>query len=423
MTQDHHFMTLTRVSAGTPMGKLLRRYWLPVLLGEQLAERGGAPVRARLLGENLVGFRSPDGTLGLVGEHCPHRGASLAYGRNEDGGLRCHYHGWKIDGAGTVVETPAEPANSRFKERICHKHYPVHEAGGIVWTYMGPPELKPAFPAFPWLGLDDDHVLVVKMFQDCSFLQGLEGDYDPAHPNYLHRDFELEKDKSWSGAGWNSIALLMGDGRPAIECEETPQAMRFAAIRKTPDPAMNYVRVFESCAPLYCYPAAGPHESRAFKGWQPIDDETCFTFYVHFDPLRPLDKEAIYENWGHRNRVPDHRIANGVGNGHLQSRDLMRRTFSGIHGAAVQDLAVQESMGPIYDRAKENLATSDRAVVFYRRHMQRLIERNEAGLALPGLDAAIDFDQRGSSIYMPAGVPWQQARQYQEEYERQNPPS
>ncbi len=145
-------------------------------------------MRVRLLGENLVAYRAPDGRIGLVEENCPHRGASLAYARNEPGGLRCLYHGWKINADGAVVETPAEPAESTFAKRICHPAYETREAGGIVWTYMGPREKKPVFPRFPWFNLKPPHLLVAKIYQDCNYLQGLEGDIDPAHPNYLHKD-------------------------------------------------------------------------------------------------------------------------------------------------------------------------------------------------------------------------------------------
>ena len=415
------YMTLTRVGPGTPMGRLLRRYWIPAVMSEVLAERGGAPVRTRLLGENLVAFRDPQGEVGLLGEYCPHRGASLAYALNEPGGLRCLYHGWKIAARGAVVDTPAEPPESTFARRLRHTSYPVREAGGIVWTYMGPPEKEPVFPRFPWLGLPRSHLLVVKMHQECNYLQGLEGDIDPAHPNYLHRDVASAEDESWRGAGWQSIHQLMSDGTPKIHVEETPYLMRVGAVRRTPDPNVNYVRVFEGCAPFYSYVAAGPHESRLFKAWHPIDDESCFTFYVHFDPERPLEPEAIYRNWGHRTAPPDYRTAFTNANMHRQSRAGDRRNVSGIDGAAIQDLAMQESMGPIYDRRHEHLGFSDRAVIFYRRLMLRLIEDNDAGRPLPAQDPALDFRQRGASFTMPADRPWQEALQWQEDYERAHP--
>ncbi len=415
------YMTLTRVGPGTPMGNLIRRYWIPAVMSEQLVERGGAPVRTRLLGENLVAFRDPNGNIGLVGEQCPHRGASLAYALNEPGGLRCLYHGWKINGAGAIVDTPAEPPESTFAQKLCHTNYPVHEAGGIVWTYMGPRDKQPVFPRFPWLNLPKSHVVIAKMYQDCNYLQGLEGDIDPAHPNYLHKDLVTADDESWRGAGWQSINHLMQDGTPKIFVEETPYLMRVGAVRKTRDPKVNYVRVFESCAPFYSYVAVGPHESRLFKAWHPIDDERCFTFYIHFDPERRLDPEAIYRNWGHRTSPPEYKTAHNNDNMHLQSRDKRRHSISGIDGAAIQDLAMQESMGPIYDRRQEHLGFSDRAVIFYRRLMLRLIKDNEDGKPLPGQDPALDFQQRGASFTMPADRPWQEALRWQEEYERSHP--
>jgi phthalate 4,5-dioxygenase len=181
------------------------------------------------------------------------------------------------------------------------------------------------------------------------------------------------------------------------------------------------VRVFESCAPFYSYVAVGPHESRLFKAWHPIDDESCFTFYVHFDLERPLDPEAIYRNWGHRTAPPDYRTIYNNANMHLQSRAKDRRNVSGIDGAAIQDLAMQESMGPVYNRRQEHLGFSDRAVIFYRRLMLRLIEDNENGKPLPAQNRSLDFQQRGASFTMPADRPWQEVLKWQEEYERSHP--
>src|SRR6185503_13864143 len=174
---------LTQVGPATPLGRFLRHYWIPAANLEEIAVPGGVG----LLGEKLVAFRDPKGKAGLMHEFCPHRRASLVYGRNEEGGLRCLYHGWKIAHDGRVLETPAEPAGSKLGKNLCQAAYPVKEAGGLLWAYMGPRELEPPFPAFPWLDLAPEKLLVVKMYQDCNYLQGLEGDLDPAHPNYLHR--------------------------------------------------------------------------------------------------------------------------------------------------------------------------------------------------------------------------------------------
>jgi phthalate 4,5-dioxygenase len=422
MLSHERNMALTQVGPRTPMGRFMRRYWIPAAKLEELSEPGGAPTRVRLLGESLVAFRDPTGKCGLIHEFCPHRGASLAYGRNEEGGLRCLYHGWKMAANGQILETPPEPVHIRFPEKLCVTAYPVREAGGLLWTYMGPKELEPPFPKFPWLDLPPEKLLVVKMYQDSNYLQGLEGDLDPAHPNYLHRDFDLSDQASWSGVGWQSMAVLMSDGSPEIICEETPYLMRVGAIRKASDPAKRYVRLTEWIAPFYCYISTGPQESRLFKAWHPIDDFSCFTFYIHFDPDHELDVDAIYSNWGHRTAPPDYRTVHSNANMHLQDRERMKRgNFSGVMGAAIQDRAVQESMGPLYDRTQEHLGTSDKAISYYRRLLLRKMEEMEQGLPLPAQDPSLDFNQRACSFDMPADQPWQDVVKWQEAFERGQP--
>jgi phthalate 4,5-dioxygenase len=423
MLRHDENMALTQVGPGTPMGRFMRRYWIPAAKLEQISQPGGAPVRVKLLGEALVAFRDPNGRAALMSEFCPHRGASLAYARNEEDGLRCLYHGWKMGCSGFVLESPPEPPARSFAQKLAHASYPVHEAGGLLWAYMGPAELRPPFPKFPWLDLPESHLLVVKMHQATNYLQGVEGDLDPAHPNYLHRDFEVDDHASWSGAGWQSIATLMSDGAPIIECEETPYLMRVGAIRKAEDPKFSYVRSTEWIAPFYCYIATGPHESRLFKAWHPIDDFNCYTFYIHFDPEKPIDKEAIYENWGHHTSPPDYVTVHSLENMHLQDRERMKRgNFSGVLGASIQDRAVQESMGPLFDRTKEHLGTSDKAVIFYRRLLLRkLKEMDEGKSSLPGLDPSLDYDQRACSFNIPADVPWQDVVKLQGEHEQRHP--
>jgi phenylpropionate dioxygenase-like ring-hydroxylating dioxygenase large terminal subunit len=412
---------LTHVEPGSPLGQFFRRYWIPAAVSEEIPIAGGAPVRVGLLGERLVVFRDPAGKIGLVKEFCPHRGASLVYARNEPGGLRCLYHGWKIGHTGTVLETPPEPVEGRMAAAIRHPGYPTREAGGIIWTYMGRPDSAPAFPEFPWLHLPPDKLLVVKMYQDNNYLQGLEGDLDPAHPNYLHRDFTQESGKSWAGVGWQSMSDVMNFGVPDIQCEETPYLMRVGAIRKTPDPATNYVRLTEWVAPFYTYIATAPGESKLFKAWLPIDNERCFTFYIHYDPVKPLNLSAIYANWGHRTEPPDYRTKHTLANQHLQDRTVMEtHNFSGVDGAAIQDRAVQESMGPIYDRTQENLGTSDKAVVYYRRLILRKLREMDAGKPLPAHDPCLDFQQQAASCLMPADLPWQQALHIQLESENES---
>ena len=421
MAAHDDYNVLTHVGPGTPMGNLVRRYWLPSLMSEQLQHPGGAPVRIRILGEDLVGYRDSEGRVGLVGEFCPHRHASLAYGRNEGGGLRCLYHGWKIDCAGTVLETPAEPPESTLRKRVRHTAYPTREAGGIIWTYMGPPEKQPPFPHFPWFDLPAAHVLVVKIFEDQNYLQGVEGDLDPVHVNYLHGTTQIKPELLWQGTGWNTILQAYFDGAPRITCEETPYGFRTVSVRKTPDPTISYVRVNETTAPFHTYVASGPHETRLFRTWHIVDDTSCFTYYVHFDYNHPINPEEFYKQFGYRTAPPDYKTPFNRANMHGQVREQMQTTASGIEGIFVQDLAIQEGMGPNYDRGTEHLGASDKAVIFYRRMLLRMIQANERGEPLPALDPALDFHQRGLACNMPSDKPWDQARQCQEDYERENP--
>ncbi len=402
---------LTQVGPDTPLGRFFRRYWIPAAVLAEIAEPGGAPVRVRLLGETLVAFRDPQGKPGLMNEHCPHRGASLAYGRNEQGGLRCLYHGWKMAHDGSIADMPAEPPDTKMKAVLKHVVYPLREAGGILWTYMGPADKEPPFPRFSWMDRPPEQLLVVKMYQDCNYLQGLEGDLDPAHPNYLHRDFDEQSSRqSWTGAGWQSISDLMSDGSPVIHVEETPQLMRVGAVRRTADPGMSYVRTTEWVAPFYTHIATGPNESQLFKAWLPIDDVSCFTFYIHHDMHKALDVPAIYANWGHKTAPPDYRTTHTLQNMHLQDRAMMvTGNFSGVVGASIQDRAVQESMGPVFDRTQEHLGTSDKAVIFYRRLILRKLNEMDQDLALPGTAEGLDLNQRAASVYMRSDMPWQQA--------------
>src|SRR5437870_5284260 len=178
---------LTRTGSGTPMGEMIRRYWIPALLSEEIPSPDCPPVRVRLMEENLVAFRDSQGRVGLLDEFCSHRGASLFYGRNEECGLRCIYHGWKYDVQGNVLETPAEPGDSQLRHKVHHNAYPCHEAAGVVFAYLGPKDKVPLFPNYPWLIVPRDHVIVTKFFLECSYFQALEGDCDTSHTAFLHR--------------------------------------------------------------------------------------------------------------------------------------------------------------------------------------------------------------------------------------------
>src|SRR5947208_615519 len=230
---------LTRVGPGTPMGELLRRYWLPACLSEEIAEPDGDPVRVRLLGEDLVAYRDSGGRVGLVQELCAHRGASLFLGRNEEGGLRCLYHGWKSDVEGRILDTPCEPAGSTFKDRVHQPAYPVREAGDVIWTYMGPTEKMPEFPHFEWMLAEPEHRSIAKVRAECNYVQSLEGTLDYAHAMVLHSGWAIMG--TWQFDEWHRPTR---DTAPNHEFEDTPWGFRYAAVSthfEQPD-ALKYIQ-------------------------------------------------------------------------------------------------------------------------------------------------------------------------------------
>ncbi len=227
---------LTRVEGDAPMGRMMRRYWLPAALGEEVAERDGTPVRVRLLGEDLVLFRDTEGRLGLIEAACPHRLASLALGRNEECGLRCVYHGWKFDVTGACIEMPTEPESFGYRERIQLTSYPVHEAGGLIWAYMGPAGGAPPVPDYDWMRLPPEQRVIAKIGERTNYLQAVEGAIDSSHSWFLHRGATND---------WKKRTEVSSDLSPKLEAEDTDYGFRYAAIRRpnaNPE-SEKYVRV------------------------------------------------------------------------------------------------------------------------------------------------------------------------------------
>jgi phenylpropionate dioxygenase-like ring-hydroxylating dioxygenase large terminal subunit len=320
---------LTRVHPGTRMGNLFRRYWIPALLAEEIPEPDGAPARVRLLGEDLVAFRDTSGKIGLLDEHCAHRGTSLFYGRNEECGLRCIYHGWKFDIDGNVLDTPAEPPDSTLKNKVHHTAYPCVEAGGMVFTYMGPKDQMPVFPSYAWLGVPQNQIYIAKSRLECNYLQALDGDCDSSHLNFLHRMFKPDERRSF----------LAHDGAPEFEIDEMDFGFRVAAIRKTA-PDRNYVRISHFVMPFIgCVPVGREIDGKldGFKAvYQvPADDETTWRYDFFFKWSRPMTKEDSSK----RDFVgPGYRKIRNLANNYLQDREMQRKTnFSGIEEFLNQD--------------------------------------------------------------------------------------
>jgi phthalate 4,5-dioxygenase len=396
---------LTRVGPGTPIGTLMRRYWIPALLSEEILLPDCAPVRVRLLGEDLVAFRDSNGRVGLLDEHCSHRGTSLFFGRNEECGLRCIYHGWKYDVEGNVLETPAEPADSDFKKKIHHTAYPCKEVAGIVFTYMGPQQKMPLLPAYEWVSLPADRMHVVKAYLECNYLQGIEGDFDSSHTTFLHCNNLAD------------LSRLNRNGAPALEAEATDYGMRAISIRKLAAD-QSYVRISPFIMPAFSI-VPGPatakfteNDSRAFRFWIPRDDTSTWFYILTMRDVPFSDDERMAaRSWVDAN----YRRVRNASNHYLQDRELQKtRIYSGIKAIipAEQDACATESMGPIYDRTHEHLGYSDKTIIALRRTLLLAAQSVQEGREPPHviLDSKDnDFSRlRAVKGVLPANSSWRE---------------
>ena len=392
MTTEQENATLTRTGPGTPMGELFRRYWLPALLAEELPEPDCAPVRVKLLGERLIAFRDSAGRLGLIDEFCAHRGVSLWFGRNEEGGLRCAYHGWKYDITGQCVEIPSEPDNPRLCQRMKLKGYPLVERGGVQWTYMGPADRQPAAPAYEWVDMPAGQRYVSKRLQESNYLQAMEGGLDSIHSTFLHRgsvedDPLLKRDPE-------SAAMLKGDPSPAFLPLVSPGGLHICTRRKVGEDRYFW-RVTQFLMP--CFNLFPPYGDNPCGGhaWVPMDDANCWVFNVDYHPRRPL---SAAETEGARNGRGVHvplidgsflPVANRRNDYRIdRAAQKARRSFSGVLGVGVQDAAIQESMGAIAERPREHLVATDKGIVMTRRRLLDAAAALANGKDPPGLDPA-----------------------------------
>ncbi|MFN0069881.1 MAG: Rieske 2Fe-2S domain-containing protein [Chloroflexota bacterium] len=414
---------LARVGPGAPMGDMMRRYWLPSIMSSEIGEPDGTPKRVRLLGENLVAFRDTDGRVGVMDELCPHRGASLVLARNENHALQCLYHGWRIAADGAILETPCEPEESDFKDRIRHLAYPVRELGGIVWVYLGPPGTEPQVPDFAWSHLPPENVSIIKMRLECNWAQGLEGVIDSAHSNFLHSSDIVPSAQAASLGGTSifhtsdltrTLDRPSNDGRPRMETQDTAYGFRYAAIRKPLRDAdkNKYIRVSLFAAPFYgLFPT--PDGYGAMQAFVPIDDESSFFYFFQYCFTGPVNHANLAYRSGARVGIDldeNFRKIRSVENNFLQDREMMKsgKSFSGIAGVNVQDMAVQETMGRIYDRTREHLGVSDVAVIRFRRIMLDAARRfSEHGSAPPALQGPIPYDKlRAQEKIIPISDSW-----------------
>lgn len=402
---------LTRVGPGTAMGAMLREYWVPACRSAKL-EADGAPERVRLFGEDFVAFRATDGRVGFMQEACPHRCASLALARNEDNGLRCIFHGWKFSVEGKCVDAPTEPRGQRdrFAESVPVRSHPTHEAGGLVWVYMGAKETPPRFPDYEFTHLPDSHVQPYRGIIRTNWLQGLEALLDSAHVSFLHA---TNLDSATGRAYFKAESdMMLADGAPAFEFDERPYGFREGALREEAG-GRRYARVREVALPFFSFIPAAPRGPRIVCCSIPIDDVTTAQWYIAYDGDAPLTRDLMgaFGTWS---EDPDHFNADMGDASNLwhQDREAMKAGhWSGItgRGNAYEDFAVQESMGPIVDRSREYLGTCDRVIYRARQMLLEAVRRHRESGELSFVDDNVDFAGiRAVSFAYPAEADWRE---------------
>ncbi len=402
---------LCRVGRGTPMGELLRRYWMPCLPSTELPAPDGPPKKVRLLGEDLVAFRDTRGDVGLLGANCPHRGASLFFGRNEECGLRCAYHGWKYDVTGRCVDMPNEPDESSFKDKIRARAYPCRDVNGVIWTYMGPRETPPPFPPFEINMLPAEQVYPpLMMLEECNWVQALEGDIDSSHIDFVHA--KLRPD-----AGHR--ATYHRDKRPRLEVLPTDYGACYSARRRSDVDGLYWHRVTQFILPFFSMIAASDPNIVSARAWVPLDDNYNLQFVMRARLDRPVTDDERrqvrdpFAAWGgYLPATSDPRTrfytkAN-IHNDYLRDLELQKELTLGIPFLGnLQDRAMTETMGSIYDRTQEHLGTTDAMVIFVRR---RLIAAARAlrdqGVTPPNVDDPALYRVRPASVLLPEGESW-----------------
>jgi phthalate 4,5-dioxygenase len=415
---------LTRTGAGTPMGDLMRRYWIPVHQSSALSP-GGRVKRVQLLGERLIAYRTPGGAPGVVGEQCPHRGASLYFGRVEEGGMRCAYHGWKFGFDGRCLDMPSEPPESNFAAKVAHVGYPCIERGGVIWAYMGPPSPSEP-PALEWTLVPRDHVFISSRVQECNWFQALEGGVDSSHISFLHAPVEhtdtaitRDMDRVSFGVG---AAVETGDRAPRFEVVDTDYGVLIGARRTQPD-GRWYWRITQFLMPFHTMPPTDLNEKIVQSHiWVPMDDTHVVNWMVTWHPERPLTREEVaVQIEGKGSHVCDYapetsqpygdvRTAANRDNDYFMDWERHRsRMFCGIPGFGVQDQAIQESQGPLVDRTREHLGQSDTGIIRVRRRlMGAALDLRDRGTPPPGLDPS-SFLVRSTSAILAPGDDWVEA--------------
>ena len=374
---------LTQTESGAPAGDLLRRYWQPVALAEELPV-GGAPLAVKILGEDLALFRDDQGRIGLLGIHCSHRGTDLSYGRIEDGGLRCLYHGWLYDINGRCLEQPGEPGGGANRGAIHHLAYPCQEKGGVIFTYMGP-DAAPLLPNYEFLNQAPGHCCVYKVYHDCNYLQANEGNIDPVHLSFLHRFLE-HKEERYTGVRGSETShynLIAKAQPPTLDVEITDFGVRIYSVRRMGE-GKSYLRVSNFVLPnLSTFPGQTGGQGYGINWHVPIDDTHHWKYCFFFNRETPLDPTVIDKALA---EVDEHyRPVRNESNQFMQDRESMKsQTYTGMgSGFQTHDAFATGSQGAIQDRTRENIVSSDIAIIAARKLMEKAIRDIQAGAEPP----------------------------------------
>ena len=420
---------LCRIGPGTPMGNLFRQYWLPAIRSDELPAPDCPPMRVKLLGEELIGFRTTSGKVGLIQNACPHRGASLFFGRNEEQGLRCVYHGWKFDVAGGCVDMPSEPAESVFQSKVRAKAYPAQERNGIIWAYMGPREVPPPLPEIEANLLNRDPLKINVLHRACNWMQGIEGELDTIHAAFLH--FGTAKLEEQAPGSFNFYHIKTRDARFVVR--DTEFGASYGAYRPAEDDTY-YWRIAHVAFPFYANPPQGALGPKVqMNAYVPMDDEHTLQWeiFVNVEETRrsfgtemagstKREEKAHSENTANRRPGSVYlphttdwhgrfNLDQNLDNDYMVDREAQRsgRSYSGIPGVRQQDMAVTETMGPIYTRSNEHLGTTDSMIIRTRRRWiaaARALEQE--GVLPPGVDDPTIYRQRSGEVLLPRSVDW-----------------
>ena len=409
MLPPHENELITRVGQGTPMGNAMRRYWIPACMSSEIPEADCPPVRVKLLGEDLVAFRDSDGRIGLIEEFCPHRRVSLFFGRNEECGLRCVYHGWKFDVEGNCLDQLNEPPEHQFKHRIHITAYPTVELGGLVWAYMGPAEKMPAPPKFAWTQVPETRRHVSKVIEECNWLQALEGGIDTSHAPILHR---LLTDNSPRGGIKPSSPFVRGKA-PNLVVDITDYGYLYAGIRPLGDSDVH-IRSYHFVLPFHqIRPSRSQSGLPADAGhiWVPMDDENSMVYnWMYSTTGAPLTEEDRLERGtgngpSHVDQKTFRSFQNRSNNYGLDRAVQKTETYTGIDGINQQDRALQETMGAIVDRSKEHLGPADKAIAQARHLLRQAVKTVEGGGTPDGTGTSYYHIRAGEEV-LPRDADW-----------------